>query len=509
MLPISTRIETVLSGARESLRSEMRVGSEEIARRAVVGCRDFLSLFSMPGYETLDPRGVVSSVEGRFDKASYGFRLEPVRDCVLDASKVDILVTALLNAFALHQDSSLAVELFEEKDIPQLAISLDGPGSLSDEIRLNGAVQTSLEELRPCWTLATKGGRFDPTPNGLLLKLAGVRVLPEVSAECDALRVTLEAACAAADASSLLKGIDGALAVLDADPRPPEPCDIKALWADIVDDYAERFENAGIRSETLEVSSSPPVVVRRKRLRATLELLTDAALSTLPSGGLISSMFEYDVSPRELQAVFTLEGPRYTTFDSSYTASLRRTVQEVHSGTVEIAESPHVCTVSVTLPDTVGRALDLWIPGYEVFCDKSKQVLRLLKSGGQVPPEEILLPIVLEEELERWLLPKLAEPAAVNLAHETKPKNDGLLGTSKERLDKAMEQIRKGKLRKEIAGPAYAAEILFAFRSDERRRGAVGAEKLDVKEIERLCAMLLQAQCPFVECLRLIAKARN
>jgi len=120
----------------------------------------------------------------------------------------------------------------------------------------------------------------------------------------------------------------------------------------------------------------------------------------------------------------------------------------------------------------------------------------------------VLLAGVLEDELERWLLPRLSEPPAVNAAHEITIETSSK-GFSAERRKKVLEQIRKGKPKKEICAPSYAAEILHAFRSQARYRQAIGAERLSAEEIEMLAVNLTQPSPPFVECLRRIAHARG
>ena len=62
----------------------------------------------------------------------------------------------------------------------------------------------------------------------------------------------------------------------------------------------------------------------------------------------------------------------------------------LHDGVVEVADDASGLTVSIKLPDVVGRTLDAWLPGWEAFSERSQQMLRLLKSGGQAPPEEFI-----------------------------------------------------------------------------------------------------------------------
>ena len=158
------------------------------------------------------------------------------------------------------------------------------------------------------------------------------------------------------------------------------------------------------------------------------------------------------------------------------------------------------CAISLTIPDPIGVALNDWIPGFDVFSERSIQMLRLLKSGGQAPPEDLILGGVLESELERWLMATLAASPAVNVAHELdKEKNPP-------RVAKALGQIRRGKPKKEICAPPYAAEIIGAFRSDERGRHALGLGAFESEEIDALLNGLTSKPLGYLTCLRLLVK---
>jgi len=106
-------------------------------------------------------------------------------------------------------------------------------------------------------------------------------------------------------------------------------------------------------------------------------------------------------------------------------------------------------------------------------------------SGNAGLPMARLVGDVFEQGLERWVLPRLSGAAAVNAAHDLGSENQRLSGSSLDRLSKALVQIKRGKPRKEIAKPPYAAEMLWAFRRDTGSRKAVGAEQLGMGYSDR------------------------
>ena len=154
--------------------------------------------------------------------------------------------------------------------------------------------------------------------------------------------------------------------------------------------------------------------------------------------------------------------------------------------------------LTLTIPDRAGEALDAWLPGWERFLTESQQMLRVLKSGSQPLPEEFLLGGILENELERWLMPLLTEPAVVNVVHDGVASLEGLPGASSERLAKALSQIKRGKPKKEIVRPPYAGELLWAcvtvaparpFAWTSGRRRAAGSLRRSDSAVGRACAL--------------------
>jgi hypothetical protein len=78
-------------------------------------------------------------------------------------------------------------------------------------------------------------------------------------------------------------------------------------------------------------------------------------------------------------------------------------------------------------------------------------------------------------------------------------------------MKKAFEQIRRGKVRKEIAEAQYAAEVIFAFAQHEKGRRFLSAEHLAPEELPRMAQNLLAGPEGMVDAtrtlLRIIDKA--
>lgn len=214
---------------------------------------------------------------------------------------------------------------------------------------------------------------------------------------------------------------------------------------------------------------------------------------------------DYAPTTRKASIVSLYSGETVAVPGGSLCASLRRSIVEHHSGTVSFHQEKSGHSIELILPDQVGQSIDRWIPGWESFSDRSKLMLRMLKSGSPTPPPEFLLEGVLEAELERWLLPILESPAGLNVAHEVSNTSPPAPGGSVERRDKAMGQILRRKPRKEIAKPPYAAEIVWAFGATDRGRAVLGIDTFDHAQVRALSASLLRKPTAHEEALKLIA----
>lgn len=494
---------------------------------ALRACRIFLRIHCPSSYVEFDPAECLAAHATTLQDEQRRVHVQPLPSCVGDPEQIFCLVKVLTDNTMLGPESELNVELCAEADVPVIMLRLDGPGRFPEHLTVENAVPLRWSALEHCWTIATRGGRIDKTPEGLCLRLRGIRVVPEAVSGLEpvfgqveeglrALESTREGlpatqnegpACSPEKAIEMpRRAIENALAMIDGDVEAKTPADLCAVLSDVASQFKEEFGQRGITIDTCCDQKIPPIVMRRGLIRRFFSNALRHAATVLPDGGAMAVLVDYDAAARAAGIIITSNSGRWGEAASFYEASLRRAIVEGHGGTVDVAADDSAITITVSLPDDVGRALDTWIPGFEVFCEQSKRMLRLLKSGGAVPPEDFVLGGVLEQELERWLLPRYASPAARNVAYELEPDNRGLAGSSPERLTKALNQIRRGRPRKEVAKPPYAAEILWAFRADGRHRNALGAQHIDKAQIETLCVALLATPPQYVTALRIIAQ---
>lgn len=513
-------IEPALSDARERLKS--RDTNDAEVHCALRAARDFLELHRETQPEEYDLHPLLAEVNAGYPHVHVD-NSRSVLQCRGDREQVGAGIRAAIQSMEFEADTDLKMSIELDGEVPLLCLELDGPGMMHDPWLLGGHVWIGWDALEPCWTRATRGGRFDRRPGAIELRLAGIRVIPESSpppAELlDAVR-TAERSMrmvagdasddSAADRTAALAAIERALQVIDGESgRGPEPADIPALLAETVEERLPNLERCSITCEYQTAADSPAIVVSRARLRSAFANFLNWAPESLARGGAVSIVFDYDPSKRQAELLVDYTGTQFDRSSSRLLPSIRRAVEEIHRGHVEVTDHDSGLSVVLTIPDPVGRELDAWIPGFDAFSDRSRQMLRLLKSGGPTPPEDFILGGVLEEELERLLLSRISVAPATNLAHDLKVAPSGLPGSSTERLDKALTQIRKGKPKKEICKPQYAAEIIWAFRLDERHRAALGVEALDESALRTLCTEMLNAPPGYVTALQMLARCRG
>lgn len=481
---ISDKVELLLSWAR---------ATPQYAADTLRAAYEYLDLYRPSALKTSSAAAALREYVGGLTNEQCAFNVEPVHDSTFDAQQVQTCVQMLVQSVEPDEEAALVGEVFDLEGAPCIALTLEGPGRFRQTFDVDGLLPVSLEEIEARWTSATRGGRFDRTSNGLLLKLTGQRMPPEPTDAYEPLRLAVEEALLSNSPESL----DNAFALVDG-AAGLRPADVRALLSDTIEPQREELTQASITLDTLFSTNLPPVMMQRNCLRRFVESVLLYAKMAMPEGGTLALLLDYDVTRRVAEIVADLSGKVQPPGNPSIAASMRRAIEDVHGGVFAIDTDVRRIAITAGLPDSVGRALDAWIPQCDSFSERSLLVLRLLKSGGQTPPEDLLLAGVLEEELERWLLPKLSEAAAVNVAHD--------IVANVPRLEKALGQIKRGKPKREIVRPGSAADLLRAFNGNERARKAIGIDGLSLEEVERLAAGLSAATPDYAECLRIVAR---
>jgi hypothetical protein len=508
-------MEPALSLALEGLASPEPEGILPVLADA----RLFATLLKDPDTRPFDPETRFAPLAALLRHPRREIHIGRGGPCLGDADVAAALVMLLARCAETDGDTVLTITLDTPDDTPAVRLELDGPGRFPDSMHLGHGMVLSMAEAERRWTAATRGGRFDREPGVVILRLTGIRE-PEELPGCPAsfLNTIVEAHrrallalnpeatgnTRADDLAAAAAALGQALAFADGTPRG-EAVGLRALAAEAAEAWRGLLDHAAISLEMHFPEDLPPLVADRGALARVVAGALRHAWCSLPRGGLVTLGTEYDPGARRATLSVTIAGTQCSPDDTAPLASVRRTTAALPGGTFETEADGGEWLILVALDDRAGRELDAWIPGWDRFSDQAQAMLRLLKSGGQAPPESLILDGILESELERWLMAVLAAPPAVNRAHDLKPDVGGLPGASGPRAAKVLEQTRRGKPRKDICRPPHAGEIAWLFR-DETGRRALNAENLSQEDFEVFARAAVSSPPDTLAALRVLAR---
>ncbi len=500
------RLEPILCHARAmAQRSEW-----QRAHGALRACVDFAELHRAPAHAEFNTAQLLESiVRGAARPISNVTGTGAM--LTSDALQIAAIARAVLRNAILELDAELHVVGVEIEAVPAWQFRIDGPGRFTDEIDFGCGLTLPAETAELIWTSATRGGRIDRRVPEIDLRLKGVRAILEVPSGCDDFITALRDAehfarilsageTVTNEASLLNDALPAILARFDDQDDPPKPCDLQAL---LRDSFAQQDPRQTVRFESAFAAEVPPQSLRRNRMLRFLTATQSLSRAALEHGGNVRIEVDYSLVQRAVTLFINGEGQTNRDRAEIYLPALQRAL-DAHGGSMEADFAANGITLLITLPDAIAATLDEWLPGWDTFAPRSIQMLRLLKSGGPVPPEELILNGVLEDELERRLLPRLSVAPAATLIHDLKPRKPDLSPSSSQRVEKILSQVKRAKPKKEICAPAYAAEVIWMFAIDQRNASAIGVKEASAPQTDELAKALSAAPLNYLHALRLL-----
>ena len=106
--------------------------------------------------------------------------------------------------------------------------------------------------------------------------------------------------------------------------------------------------------------------------------------------------------------------------------------------------------------------------------------------------------------MNRQMPERLGVAPAATLIHDLKPRKPGLSPSSAQRIEKVLSQVKRGKPKKEICAPAYAAEIIWMFAIDQRHASALGIKDFNALQTPELAKTLSATPLNYLHALRLL-----
>lgn len=488
----------------ERLDAALRLGPGSEPGKRAAAIRTFLSFFAPPQYMRYNPGEWLLANSRAFLKEHRELFVDPVSDCAGAPDRVLALLGVFADAFVVEEDAALVFDVCEEEEhgakIPRIGVGLAGPGRVNKWFFLGDCFRMSFEEMCACWTLATRDGRVDLNDNGMDLRLCGMRLAPEPLPEVQSLIEILDTT----PPKIALRTLRGRI----AEAQPPDPIDIRTATEKLLADREDILRQESIQVIQEIPAGLPPILLDRREWQMMILHLVEWAVWVLPPAGSIILSAKYDETRREMVLQITLKTRHGAIRNTVHREAMLDAVAQMAGRVTWTAgiQDDKETVYTLFLPDPVGRHLDDWLPGWEVFSERNRRMLRLLKSGTVHLPEDFVLNGVLDAELERLLWTRLQSPATRNVANERLDHAGHAPCGDTARRKKALTQIARGKPKKELCAPAYAAELLWAFREDERGRAALGLAHSSPATIERFCAGLTENPPDHAASLRLLAE---
>ncbi|MBI2424422.1 MAG: hypothetical protein HYV27_16450 [Candidatus Hydrogenedentes bacterium] len=467
----------------------------------LAACAQYVRLWGEPDYALYYPDRWLKKHLDAWCPLPHRFEVNLVsEDRIGDVRLLQICLQLLFKK--LHQTGCGALELelhaiAEHGNlIPTLSVRFAGPGRFPVEINLHESLALEFEAFNAIWTQASSGGKIVREADAWRLRLNGMRMPPEP--------IALAGQCAAAlGQGGDLHRIDEALALLMPGEKPVLGS-LQPLFEEVLEQWKDVLKKSAVTLEFAWEPAAPQLELYRRRLRLALDLLAGLIIGHASSDDSVMIITEVNRTARETTLLLnmTLRNPFAGAVPG---ADFVEETIALHGGAFTCECDAKELAIMASFPDAVGRRLDAYLPGWESLSDRSRQMLRLLKSGAQAPPEDFILGGILEHELEARLLPRLEQPMAPRVAREAVTKGASIAGSHPERLKKALGQVEKGKPKKEICQPQYAGELMWNLRHGEQQRYTVGTENIDDAKLKTLCEALLATPVKQLAALQVLA----
>ncbi len=394
--------------------------------------------------------------------------------------------------------------------VPILEVRLDGPGAFPAELCLGAGIYLTRSAWEECWAEATCGGWCAPRSGGMDLFLAGQKEIPRRNVFPVTLFEILSQIVSALDGSEdrMFRLIQQAMELIETEKSTPAALDVIATGRRILD---ECFDSRGISSNYHGfhvLNDVPPLVLARTDVESIWRNLANIAAESIREDAKTLFVMGYDSKKRE--AAIRLDMTIFVTnlTVECYWASIERTTRRLSGSCIKSPPKENQ-SITITLPDTIGMELDRAFPGWDCFSEKSQQMLRMVSSLPSLETSssmrETVFAGVLGDELGNMLLPTLAKPAVVNYAHDF-TLSRSFEGLSRELSEKVLDQVRRGKVKKDIARLPSAGAVLWLFKGCRIFCSETGLNALSPEEVETLCRNLLSSRPALESCLLLLAR---
>ncbi len=420
---------------------------------------DFLYLFSTPHLNQVNTHKFLGELEQLFS-----LKIETKNEVKSENLYIDRnIISKCLSLFAKSKSirESIFSIHYEEKQevgflIPQLVIILDKDfENITKYILVNDFLPTSFYLINQLWIGSTNGGKIQVNGNRIVFKLAGFKQLDNIN-------------------NSLCEFFDTALSLPEnkVEKYIQENLvkwDFKKIivFRKVFDHLWDTFSPLLQTSKNIEININPlfpilkfPEVTFSCFLMCTI---LPFFLDKIQSVGILN--INYDTKNKTLTTETVMKTKNTFEYPQYAENTLKYFVEQLNGDiNINIKETKPDFTYTATahIPDPIGIFLDKEIPGWDCFSYESRDLLRRLGNELSLPYDHFFIQEILRHEIELYFFNLFMSPLFQNLAYEILEKNKNKKKKNLE-IDTMLQQIRKGKLKKNSLEPKLVGQLMESF----------------------------------------------
>ncbi|MGC8844816.1 MAG: hypothetical protein ACP5QY_03115 [Candidatus Hydrogenedens sp.] len=339
--------------------------------------------------------------------------------------------------------------------IPNLTLfSSNNLEQLSNFILVNNFLPLNTSFINTQWTKITNGGKIQIKQNQIIFKLAGFKLPARNNPLCE---------FAPEFSSALEEEIESLISNYISSWDFNKIIDIHVFFNSIWE-YLRPFIT---NPNKIEIRIDKPIpILKISELSLSSILLCNISpfiiLHNLLTG-IFSISYETKGKNFMVETVIRTEKP----FEYPLIAqrAIKYFVEQIKGSlTIESKQIKNDCifTTTLSIPDNIGIFLDTELHGWECLTAESQDILRRLSYECSIPYEHPFISELIRFEIENYFRELFSKPLFINLSHELLERNKRYISHT---IKSMLEEIEKGKIKKNSFNPLSIGQIMDAFLS--------------------------------------------
>ncbi len=420
---------------------------------------DFLHLFSTPHLKQVNTHKFLNEL-----KRLFSLKIETKNEIELE--NLDIDENIILKCFSLFAKSKPISESifsihYEEKQevgflIPQLVIILGKDfENIIKYILINDFLPISSHLINQIWIGSTNGGKIQFSGNRIIFKFAGFKQLDDVN-------------------NPLVEFCDSTVSMANTEIEEYIQENLKKwdskkiiVFRKFFDHLWDTFSPLLQTSKNIEININPifPILKFPEITFSCFLMCTILPffLDKIQSVGILNIYYDIKSKMLTTETVMktknTFEYPQYA--ENTFKYFVEQLNGDININ-IKKTKSDFTYTAIAQIPDPIAIFLDKEIPGWDSFSYESRDLLRRLGNELFLTYDHPFIYEILRHEIEIYFFNFFISPLFQNLAYEILEKNKNKKKKNLE-TDNILQQIRKGKLKKNSLEPKLIGQLMESF----------------------------------------------